>query len=81
VQAYLLGGVFILIFVLCDGITVYMSVYHVILVQDEVAVVEGSGVVQGMRVVVEGGQNLRPGSAVAEAQSEAGKRERVSADK
>jgi len=54
---------------------------NVHLVQDEVAVVEGSGVVQGMRVVVEGGQNLRPGSAVAEAQPEAGKRERVSADK
>jgi hypothetical protein len=58
---------------------------NVHLVQDEIAVVEGSGVVQGMRVVVEGAQNLRPGSAVAEAQSEAGtevgKRERVSADK
>jgi multidrug efflux pump subunit AcrA (membrane-fusion protein) len=58
---------------------------NVRLVQDEVAAVEGSSIVQGMRVVVEGAQNLRPGSMVAEAgfdaKPEAGKRERVSADK
>jgi RND family efflux transporter MFP subunit len=57
---------------------------NVRLVQDEVAVVEGSGIVQGLRVVVEGAQNLRPGSMVAEAgldaKPEAGNRERVSAD-
>jgi len=36
------------------------------LIQDGSAVVEGAGVVAGMRVVAEGAQNLRPGSEVAE---------------
>ena len=37
---------------------------NVLLIQDEIAVVEGDGIVQGMRVVVEGAQNLRPGSGI-----------------
>lgn len=36
------------------------------LIQDGLAVIEGEGVVPGMRVVVEGAQNLRPGSVVTE---------------
>ncbi|MDE2365919.1 MAG: efflux RND transporter periplasmic adaptor subunit [Betaproteobacteria bacterium] len=40
---------------------------NVRLVQDEIAVVEGNGIAPGLRVVVEGAQNLRPGSAVKEA--------------
>lgn len=35
-------------------------------IQDGLAVVEGDGIVPGMRVVVEGAQNLRPGSMVTE---------------
>ncbi len=40
---------------------------NVRLVQDEVAVVEGDGIAPGARVIVEGAQNLRPGSMVREA--------------
>lgn len=40
---------------------------NVRLVQDEVAVVEGDGIAPGARVIVEGAQNLRPGSVVREA--------------
>ena len=36
------------------------------LIQDGVAVIEGPAVVAGMRVVMEGAQNLRPGSVVVE---------------
>lgn len=39
---------------------------RVLLVQDELAVIEGEDVVAGLRVVVEGAQNLRPGSSVSE---------------
>lgn len=39
---------------------------RVLLVQDELAVIEGSDIQAGMRVVVEGAQNLRPGSSVSE---------------
>lgn len=44
---------------------------RVLLVQDGLAVIEGDGVVAGLRVVVEGAQNLRPGSAVSEAKGTA----------
>lgn len=40
---------------------------NVRLIQDGLAVIEGIGVTAGMRVVVEGAQNLRPGSTVVEA--------------
>jgi len=36
------------------------------LIQDGFAVIEGEGLAPGMRVVVEGAQNLRPGSVVSE---------------
>lgn len=39
---------------------------RVLLVQDELAVIEGADIQAGMRVVVEGAQNLRPGSGVSE---------------
>jgi RND family efflux transporter MFP subunit len=49
------------------------------LIQNEIAVVEGDGIKPGVRVVVEGAQNLRPGISVREAASgarpEAGQRE------
>lgn len=37
------------------------------LIQDGFAVIEGKGVAPGLRIVVEGAQNLRPGSMAAEA--------------
>jgi multidrug efflux pump subunit AcrA (membrane-fusion protein) len=40
---------------------------NVVLVQDGLAVIEGEGIVPGVSIVVEGAQNLRPGSLVAEA--------------
>jgi RND family efflux transporter MFP subunit len=49
---------------------------RVLLVQDELAVIEGSGIVAGMRVVVEGAQNLRPGSSVSEAGDKSAKDKR-----
>lgn len=44
---------------------------RVLLVQEGLAVIEGEGVVAGIQVVVEGAQNLRPGSAVSEAKGKA----------
>jgi RND family efflux transporter MFP subunit len=41
-------------------------------IQDGLAVIEGEGVAPGMRVVVEGAQNLRPGSIVTEAKPGSG---------
>ncbi|KIO49891.1 secretion protein HlyD [Nitrosospira sp. NpAV] len=41
-------------------------------IQDGFAVIEGEGVAPGMRVVVEGAQNLRPGSGVAEVKPRSG---------
>lgn len=46
---------------------------RVLLVQDGTALVEGAGVVAGMRVVLEGAQNLRPDSKVKEGGKENGK--------
>ena len=40
---------------------------NVVLVQDGLAVIEGEGIIPGVSIVVEGAQNLRPGSLVAEA--------------
>jgi multidrug efflux system membrane fusion protein len=45
---------------------------RVLLVQDGTALVEGAGVVAGMRVVLEGAQNLRPDSEVTEGGKETG---------
>ena len=42
------------------------------LIQDGLAVIEGEGVVPGMRVVVEGARNLRPGSVVTEVEPRSG---------
>lgn len=41
-------------------------------IQDRFAVIEGEGVAPGMRVVVEGAQNLRPGSMVTEVKPRSG---------
>jgi RND family efflux transporter MFP subunit len=40
---------------------------NVLLIQEGLAVISGEGIVQGMRVVMEGAQNLRPGSVITEA--------------
>lgn len=42
------------------------------LIQDGLAVIEGEGVAPGTRVVVEGAQNLRPGSVVTEVEARSG---------
>lgn len=39
---------------------------NVLLIQEGLAVINGEGIVQGMRVVVEGAQNLRSGSVITE---------------
>jgi RND family efflux transporter MFP subunit len=39
---------------------------NVLLIQDGLAIINGEGIMQGMRVVVEGAQNLRPGSVITE---------------
>jgi RND family efflux transporter MFP subunit len=39
---------------------------NVLLIQEGLAVINGEGIMQGMRVVVEGAQNLRPGSVITE---------------
>lgn len=42
------------------------------LIQDGLAVIEGEGVAPGTRVVVEGAQNLRPGSVITEVEPRSG---------
>jgi hypothetical protein len=42
---------------------------NTVLIQDGLAVIEGEGIAPGIRIVVEGAQNLRPGGKVAEAGS------------
>ncbi|SCY71448.1 RND family efflux transporter, MFP subunit [Nitrosospira sp. Nl5] len=42
------------------------------LIQEGIAVIEGEGAAPGMRIVVEGAQNLRPGSRVTEAKPRGG---------
>jgi RND family efflux transporter MFP subunit len=81
VQAVQTGPEKKFLYVVSDDNKVDLLPVNVRLVQDEVAVVEGSGIVQGMKVVVEGAQNLRPGSIVKEMGSEIVKRERESADR
>jgi RND family efflux transporter MFP subunit len=39
---------------------------NVLLIQEGFAVIDGESIMQGMRVVVEGAQNLRPGSVITE---------------
>jgi RND family efflux transporter MFP subunit len=46
---------------------------RILLIQDGTAVVEGEGAKAGARVVVEGAQNLRPGSGVSEAKDKLNK--------
>lgn len=67
VQAVQTGPEKKFLYVVRDDSKVSMLPVHVQLVQDEVAVVEGSGLAQGVRVVVEGAQNLRSDSTVKEA--------------
>ncbi len=55
------------VYVVGDDAKVRFLPVEVHLIQDGFAVIEGEGVVPGMRVVVEGAQNLRPGSVVTEA--------------
>jgi RND family efflux transporter MFP subunit len=45
---------------------------NVLLIQEGLAVINGEGIMQGMRVVVEGAQNLRPGSVITEARPSLG---------
>jgi RND family efflux transporter MFP subunit len=85
VQAVQTGPERKFLYVVGDDNKVNLVPVNVRLVQDEIAVVEGSGIVQGMRVVVEGAQNLRPDSVVKEAgsgaKSEIAQREQESADR
>lgn len=57
------------LYVLDDNGKVKPFPINVRLIQEGFAVVEGKAITPGMRVVAEGAQNLRPGSAVTEASS------------
>lgn len=57
------------IYVIGEGGKANVFPVNVRLIQDGLAVIEGAGVTVGMRVVVEGAQNLRPGSTVVEVRS------------
>ncbi len=81
VQAVQTGPERKFLYVVGDDNKVNLLPINVRLIQDEVAVLEGSGIVQGTRVVVEGAQNLRPDSVVKEAGPEIAQREREPADK
>lgn len=55
------------LYVVGDGSKVNVFPVNVRLIQDGLAIIEGVRITAGMRVVVEGAQNLRPGSTVTEA--------------
>ena len=57
------------IYVIGEGSKANVFPVNVRLIQDGLAVIEGIGVTVGMRVVVEGAQNLRPGSTIVEAEA------------
>lgn len=61
------------IYVVDDSNKVGSLPVEVRLIQDGMAVIEGKSIAPGMRVVVEGAQNLRPGSMVTETAPENGK--------
>lgn len=71
VQAVQTGPEKKFLYVVGDGSKVASQPVDVRLIQDGIAVIEG--VAPGARVVVEGAQNLRPGSVVAEAGNSTGK--------
>ena len=62
------------LYVVGDNSQVHSLPVNVLLIQEGVAVINGEGIMQGMRVVVEGAQNLRPGSVITEAQPSLGRR-------
>jgi hypothetical protein len=55
-----------------DGHKVDTLPVSVRLIQDGIAVIEGPSITHGMRVVMEGAQNLRAGSVVVEGQQNSG---------
>jgi RND family efflux transporter MFP subunit len=55
------------IYVVGPDSTVNSIPVNIVLIQDGLAVIEGEGIAPGIRIVVEGAQNLRPGGQVAEA--------------
>lgn len=62
------------LYVVGDNSKVHSLPVNVLLIQEGSAVISGEGIMQGMRVVVEGAQNLRPGSVITEAQPSLGRR-------
>ena len=60
------------LYVVGDNSKVHSLPVKVLLIQEGSAVISGEGIMQGMRVVVEGAQNLRPGSVITEAQPSLG---------
>ena len=81
VQAVQTGPEKKFIYVIGDDMKVTAAPVKVRLIQDGVAVVEG--ITAGTRIVMEGAQNLRPGSLVAEAKAgdaAAGKKEKKKAE-
>ena len=55
------------LYVVGDNSQVRSFPINVFLIQEGLAVINGAGIMQGMRVVMEGAQNLRPGGVVTEA--------------
>jgi membrane fusion protein, multidrug efflux system len=67
VQAVQTGPEKKFVYVVAADNTVSLLPVDVRLIQSQIAVVQGHGLKPGMRVIVEGAQNLRPGSIVKEA--------------
>jgi RND family efflux transporter MFP subunit len=67
VQAVQTGPEKKFVYVVAADNTVSLLPVDVRLIQNQIAVVQGEGLKPGLRVVVEGAQNLRPGSIVKEA--------------
>jgi RND family efflux transporter MFP subunit len=66
VQAVQTGPERKFLYVVGDNNHVRSLPVNVLLIQEGLAVISGEGIMQGMRVVAEGAQNLRPGSVVTE---------------
>ena len=62
------------LYVVGDNSKVHSLPVNVLLIQEGLAVISGEGIMQGMRVVVEGAQNLSTGSVITEAQPILGRR-------
>ncbi len=69
VQAVQTGPEKKFLYVIAEGGKVSALPVRVLLVQEGRAVIEGAEIVAGLRVVVEGAQNLRPGSSVSVAKA------------